>query len=50
MPGGVPKLPKFQPADIQADVGWGHQICFYHSQPFDWIKKTFIDKPATEEN
>ncbi|CDY19439.1 BnaC04g11600D [Brassica napus] len=19
-------------------------------QPFDWIKKTFIDKPATEEN
>ncbi|CAN7103083.1 unnamed protein product, partial [Brassica rapa subsp. narinosa] len=23
MPGGVPKLPKIQPADIQAAVGWG---------------------------
>ncbi|KAG2248230.1 hypothetical protein Bca52824_087858 [Brassica carinata] len=23
MPGGVPKLPKIQPADIQATVGWG---------------------------
>ncbi|CAG7873673.1 unnamed protein product [Brassica rapa] len=25
MPGGVPKLPKIQPADIQAAVGWGNK-------------------------
>ncbi|CAF2071212.1 unnamed protein product [Brassica oleracea var. botrytis] len=54
MPEGVPKLPKIQPADIQAAVEWGvaaaaGAIWVVH-QPFDWIKKTFIDKPATEEN
>ncbi|CAH8392850.1 unnamed protein product [Eruca vesicaria subsp. sativa] len=52
MPGSVPKLPKIQPADIQAAVGWGVAAAagaIWVVQPFGWIKKTFIDKPAAEE-
>ncbi|KAF8047740.1 hypothetical protein N665_0514s0026 [Sinapis alba] len=57
MPGGGGALkslkPKIQSVDIQAAAGWGIAAAagaIWVVQPFDWIKKTFIDKPATEEN
>ncbi|CAF1870314.1 hypothetical protein Bca4012_034335 [Brassica carinata] len=54
MTGGVLKLvkPKIQSADIQAAAGWGIAAAagaIWVVQPFDWIKKTFIDKPAAED-
>uniref|UniRef100_A0A0D3B641 Uncharacterized protein n=5 Tax=Brassica TaxID=3705 RepID=A0A0D3B641_BRAOL len=45
--------PKIQSVDIQAAAGWGIAAAagaIWVVQPFDWIKKTFIDKPAAEEN
>ncbi|KAG9150171.1 hypothetical protein Leryth_009749 [Lithospermum erythrorhizon] len=53
-----------QSTDIQAAAGWGVaafsaaiflvQICPFRNiefcYPFDWIKKTFIEKPQPEEN
>ncbi|CAF1821868.1 unnamed protein product [Brassica oleracea var. botrytis] len=47
------QAPKDPTVDIQAAVGWGVAAAagaIWVVQPFDWIKKTFIDKPATEEN
>ncbi|CAH8371503.1 unnamed protein product [Eruca vesicaria subsp. sativa] len=54
MTGGALKLvkPKIQSADIQAAAGWGVAAAagaIWVVQPFDWIKKTFIDKPAPED-
>ncbi|KAG2332336.1 hypothetical protein Bca4012_018083 [Brassica carinata] len=43
--------PKIQSVDIQAAAGWGIAAAagaIWVVQPFDWIKKTFIDKPAEE--
>ncbi|CAH8297120.1 unnamed protein product [Eruca vesicaria subsp. sativa] len=55
MPGGGGALkamkPKIQSVDIQAAAGWGIAAAagaIWIVQPFDWIKKTFIDKPAEE--
>ncbi|XP_019100552.1 PREDICTED: ubiquinol-cytochrome c reductase complex 6.7 kDa protein-like [Camelina sativa] len=44
--------PKIQPVDIQAAAGWGIAAAagaIWVVQPFDWIKKTFIDPPPVEE-
>ncbi|MCL7045106.1 hypothetical protein MKW94_010301 [Papaver nudicaule] len=42
------KPKRIQAADIQTAAGWG-MVAFTGAvwvvQPFDWIKKTFIDKP-----
>ncbi|CAN8317711.1 unnamed protein product [Cochlearia groenlandica] len=52
--GGVLKLvkPKIQAIDIQSAAAWGVAAAagaIWVVQPFDWIKKTFIDKPVPEE-
>lgn len=42
-----------QSTDIQAAAAWGlaaGTTAVWMIQPFDWLKKTFFEKPATEEN
>lgn len=39
---------RFQSTDIQAAAGWGiaaATTALWVVQPFDWIKKTFFEKP-----
>ncbi|KAL4620677.1 hypothetical protein ACB092_06G172500 [Castanea dentata] len=41
-----------QPIDIQAAAFWGVTAvtsALWIVQPFDWLKKTFLEKPAPEE-
>ncbi|KAK7842564.1 ubiquinol-cytochrome c reductase complex 6.7 kda protein [Quercus suber] len=41
-----------QPIDIQAAALWGVAAvttALWIVQPFDWLKKTFLEKPAPEE-
>ncbi|CBI25343.3 unnamed protein product, partial [Vitis vinifera] len=41
-----------QPVDIQAAAAWGVAgvtTALYLVQPFDWLKKTFLEKPDPEE-
>ncbi|PIN24821.1 hypothetical protein CDL12_02439 [Handroanthus impetiginosus] len=47
-PGG-----RLQPTDVQAAVLWGVAAgtsALYLIQPFDWLKKTFFEKPDPEQN
>ncbi|KVH89952.1 hypothetical protein Ccrd_008052 [Cynara cardunculus var. scolymus] len=40
-----------QPVDIQSAVGWGVVAltgAVWVVQPFDWVKKTFFEKPEPE--
>ncbi|KQK14625.1 hypothetical protein BRADI_1g17665v3 [Brachypodium distachyon] len=42
---------RIQPADISAAATWGvaaGSAAIYLVQPFDWIKKTFFEKPEAE--
>ncbi|KAH0924639.1 hypothetical protein HID58_016895 [Brassica napus] len=45
MPGGVPKLPKIQPADIQAAVGWGVAA----AAGAIWVVQTCMIKPVPSD-
>ncbi|XP_022743031.1 ubiquinol-cytochrome c reductase complex 6.7 kDa protein [Durio zibethinus] len=41
-----------QPADIQSAALWGvaaTTTALWVIQPFDWLKKTFLEKPKSEE-
>ncbi|KAJ0045998.1 hypothetical protein Pint_06685 [Pistacia integerrima] len=41
-----------QPADIQAAALWGvaaTTTAIWLVQPFDWLKKTFLEKPTEEQ-
>ncbi|GKU91241.1 hypothetical protein SLEP1_g5141 [Rubroshorea leprosula] len=41
-----------QPIDISAAALWGvaaASTALYLVQPFDWLKKTFFEKPKPEE-
>ncbi|GMY08393.1 ubiquinol-cytochrome c reductase complex 6.7 kDa protein [Fagus crenata] len=41
-----------QPVDIQAAALWGiaaTSTALWLIQPFDWLKKTFLEKPKPEE-
>ncbi|CAN6589002.1 unnamed protein product [Malus baccata var. baccata] len=45
--------PRLRPhtTDLQAAVGWGVAAftgALWLVQPFDWIRKTFIEKPEPE--
>ncbi|KAF3499477.1 hypothetical protein F2Q69_00040035 [Brassica cretica] len=46
MPGGVPKLPKIQPADIQAAVGWGVAA----AAGAIWVVQIYIVSPPKGSN
>ncbi|KAJ0102701.1 hypothetical protein Patl1_06780 [Pistacia atlantica] len=46
-----PRL-RLQPADIQAAALWGvaaTTTAIWLVQPFDWLKKTFLEKPTEEQ-
>ncbi|TYI45064.1 hypothetical protein E1A91_D13G009700v1 [Gossypium mustelinum] len=41
-----------QPIDIQAAAAWGvaaTTTALWLIQPFDWLKRTFLEKPESEE-
>ncbi|KAK2637240.1 hypothetical protein Ddye_032032 [Dipteronia dyeriana] len=43
---------RVQPADIQSAALWGiaaGTTALWIVQPFDWIKKTFLEKPKPEK-
>ncbi|KAE8039429.1 hypothetical protein FH972_011840 [Carpinus fangiana] len=45
-----PRL-RLQPADIQSAALWGvaaGTTALWLIQPFDWLKKTFLEKPEVE--
>uniref|UniRef100_A0A7N0SXB5 Ubiquinol-cytochrome c reductase complex 6.7 kDa protein n=1 Tax=Kalanchoe fedtschenkoi TaxID=63787 RepID=A0A7N0SXB5_KALFE len=51
---GLVKKPVFriQATDVQNAAMWGvaaGAAAIWIVQPFDWIKKTFLEKPASEE-
>ncbi|KAL6275488.1 hypothetical protein ACE6H2_019089 [Prunus campanulata] len=46
------KLPRPQSSDVKAVAMWGVAAgtgALWFIQPFDWIKKTFFEKPVTNE-
>ncbi|KAB2616695.1 hypothetical protein C1H46_017371 [Malus baccata] len=46
------KLPVPQSSDVKAAAMWGVAAgtgALWFVQPFDWIKKTFFEKPAAAE-
>ncbi|XVF00383.1 hypothetical protein REPUB_Repub03eG0280800 [Reevesia pubescens] len=45
-----PKL-RLQPQDVQSAALWGVAAttgALWLIQPFDWLKRTFLEKPASE--
>ncbi|KAK4606884.1 hypothetical protein RGQ29_000926 [Quercus rubra] len=51
--GGLMKFlrPRLQPIDVQSAALWGvaaTTTALWIVQPFDWIKKTFLEKPEAE--
>ncbi|KAB2078920.1 hypothetical protein ERO13_A06G180100v2 [Gossypium hirsutum] len=42
---------RLQPADVQAAAMWGVAAttgALWLIQPFDWLKKTFLEKPESD--